>query len=127
MSQASTKIEDLPDEQQMAEKILRDLDIQVEMPDSDEEVSPLVSGVNNKSSDYNEIIKSFVKTHLSHILVFAVVFLISNKNVINLLSKVKFISDLPAHGLVYNSIVAGLALIVFMILEKVLEKVLLAM
>jgi hypothetical protein len=123
--QASTRIEDLPDnvDQDISSKILKELNEDNESISSEIIVKPSNKS-NIDSDDYISKILECLKSQKETLIVFVVVFILSNKTFIELISKVKYISSMPAHGLGYNAIISIVASIIFFVLKFILDKAL---
>lgn len=107
----STKIEDLPDNDQTSNQILRELkddDIESEISDIQESKKVVI-----KKSNYDRII-SLLKDSL---IVFSIVFTLSNTYVINAFSQLPYIKTLEPHSIIYNIIIALVVSILYFIVK----------
>ncbi len=123
--QASTRIEDLPDNVEhhdVSTKILKELNEDTESVSSEIIVKPVKT---SEEPDYATKILQALKSHKDVLIVFVTVFILSNRTFIDLISKIKYVSGLPTHGLSFNAIISAVASIIFFVLKFILEKTLL--
>lgn len=108
----STKIEDLPDNDQdeMSNQILQELNDDNESEISEIQVSKKVIP---KKSNYSKII-ALVKDSL---IVFSIVFALSNSYIITAFSQLPYIKTLEPHSMIYNLIIALLAAVLHFIVK----------
>ncbi len=106
----STKIEDLPDNNnEMSSQILDELN-----DDAESEISNQVSKkVIIKKSNYDKTISILKDT----VIVFAIVFGLSNTYIISAFSQLPYIKTLEPHSMMYNFIIALVAALLHFIVK----------
>jgi hypothetical protein len=120
---ASTRIDELPDETQVAERILADLSspsqdlTQVSDEDSDtlEVVSPKESGF----APYLSVLKD----HSDHLVIFAASFGLMSQPFMKLVEKTGLMNRFPLHSLSFNAIISAVLVALVWAIQIVLKKV----
>ena len=108
--QASTRIADLPDNQDISGQILDQLnDDASDIEEIIENVKP-VKVESKKTYPIYEYIKDAV-------IVFVAVFILSQPYVFGLLSKIPYLQSLEAHSVLYNIVIAFIIAILFVIIK----------
>lgn len=121
MAQASTKIEDLPDNKETSSSILQQLndDISQSSEDDyqqDQQIQQQEIKSQSNTSSYL-VWDELLKYSKDAIVVFALVFALSNSNVISVLSNLPYINAYPPHSLVYNIIVSLVIAILYIVIK----------
>lgn len=119
---ASTRIEELPDETKVAERILADLsvgaeDLMLETSDSDTAETIVVQ---DKTSQYLEILKE----NSDYLVIFAASFGVMSQPFMKLIEKTRIMARFPIHSLGYNSIVSLIMVVIVWALKLAVSKAL---
>ena len=119
---ASTRIEELPDETKVAERILADLsvgaeDLMLETSDSDTAETIVVQ---DKTSQYLEILKE----NSDYLVIFAASFGVMSQPFMKLIEKTRIMTRFPIHSLGYNSIVSLIMVVIVWALKLAVSKAL---
>lgn len=117
MSQASTKIEDLPDNnKEPSSEILQQLNDDISQTSDEEYPTPkeIKKPLKNKGISYLnwDYILTYGKDAL---IVFVILFVISNNNVISLLSNLPYIKSYEPHSMIYNVIISLVVALLYFI------------
>jgi hypothetical protein len=108
----STKIEDLPDNNdQVSNQILQELN----EDDDESEISEIQ--VTKKAVVHNSKYDKIVELVKDSLLVFSLVFALSNTYIITAFNKLPYINTLEPHSIIYNLIIALIAAVVHFIVK----------
>lgn len=115
--QASTKIEDLPDNNKTAsDKILQELDDNESYHSEDEEQQLRIQQqpVNIESGfKWDDLLEPGIDA----IIVFALVFILSNSYTLSILSNIPYIKNLEPHSIIFNVIISAIVSLLFLVIK----------
>lgn len=120
---ASTRIDELPDETQVAERILADLSApQQEVLQSGSDLgSETQEQVYTKETAVAPYI-SLLKEHSDHLVIFAASFGLMSQPFMKLVEKTGILSRFPAHSLSYNAVISALLVALVWVIQIVIKK-----
>lgn len=118
MSQASTKIEDLPDNnKETSSQILQELNDDISQTSDEEYTTPKETKKllkNNKGFSYINW-EHVLKYGKDALIVFVIIFIISNNNIISVISNLPYIKSYEPHSIIYNIIISLIVSLLYFI------------
>lgn len=109
---SSTKIVDLPDN--TSEQILNDLNI-------DDDTLSLISEPTIVNKTVNKFSSKTMEIYKEAAIVFALVFVLSNKSVISFLYKLPYINTFAPHSLYFNALIALIVSIIYIAIKHLIK------
>lgn len=121
---ASTRIDELPDETQVAERILADLTAPT--PEVLQSVSDIGSETHEQGYTKESGVAPYIsllKEHSDHLVIFAASFGLMSQPFMKLVEKTGILSRFPVHSLSYNAIVSALLVALVWVIQTITKKV----
>lgn len=121
---ASTRIDELPDETQVAERILADLTAPT--PEVLQSVSDIGSETQEQGYTKESGVAPYIsllKEHSDHLVIFAASFGLMSQPFMKLVEKTGILSRFPVHSLSYNAIVSALLVALVWVIQTITKKV----
>ena len=121
-TKASTKIEDLPDNDQETSDLIQELDTIISDEESDTDVEPqgILSNNNNISQNVSKDIYTYIQ---DSVIIFILVILGNNTFMTDILEKIPYLNNYTSNSLVLNAVIALIISISFVIVKYILEMV----